>query len=509
MKSLVVFVALSVAILSAYGSPQGRGRINATGISPYISISRQVFYLENWIVGVRAGGSVRFYEQRGQAPWRRLNTDLTNLGAPDETFYLGNGAIGIRRGSRTVQFHRRIGAANWAHIPSLQFVSRKPIDELFAIDSNSIAVRTKDSLRVYKKLGASPWKQIDSSKLPTREAIDRIIYAGQMTIGIKTGNIVRFYRQRGTAPWEYLNDLDFILPEATDEIFYTTDFVVGVRMKTKVQFYQKRGQAPWIKTSIPILSLRDSTGSFSFMQKYLGPAPGGIDARYAWTVQGGKGANVSIVDIEDHVDIDHEDFKAPFWISSRKVYQKIEEFGAHGTAVIGIMSAQHNGYGIDGICPEADYGLSEVTVPDSNNAEDDPTDHAGKIAIAAAIDTATAHLKVGDIILIEAFFPNPTKVVPSLPEGCQTFASGAVPVEYDSLCFDAILRASKKCIIVVEAAANGGISLDDTLYHGIFNRRIRDSKAILVAADGGGDALPACWTNYGSRIDFLHGDTIL
>jgi len=42
-------------------------------------------------------------------------------------------------------------------------------------------------------------------------------------------------------------------------------------------------------------------------QGYLDPAPGGIDARYAWRVPGGTGRGVTVVDLEQGFNLDHED----------------------------------------------------------------------------------------------------------------------------------------------------------------------------------------------------------
>jgi subtilisin family serine protease len=334
--------------------------------------------------------------------------------------------------------------------------------------------------------------------------IDGFIYAGDMTLGIRTGSVLRFYKKLGLAPWGYLEDHDFNIPVAVDDIFYVNDLSVGIRKNNTVNFYWKVGQAPWsLRPVKPFLIADSKTRDFSGMQKYLDPAPLGVDARYAWTIPGGKGKGVTIVDIENPLDLDHEDFKPAFWISAGKVNSNGDGWGEHGTSVIGLLIGQHNGFGIDGICPDAEYGVSAVIVPESPGSEDDPTDEAGKIAIAAAIDSAASHLKKGDIILIEQFLSNPTKKDFPAREDCPSAFPGSLPVEYDKRCFDAILRASEKGIIVVEPAANGGVNLDDSLYQGLFSRDHRDSKAIMVGADEGGNRAPACWTNYGSRVDFF------
>lgn len=42
-------------------------------------------------------------------------------------------------------------------------------------------------------------------------------------------------------------------------------------------------------------------------QGYLGPAPAGIDARFAWTVAGGDGAGASLIDVEQGWNWNHAD----------------------------------------------------------------------------------------------------------------------------------------------------------------------------------------------------------
>src|SRR5829696_1995994 len=41
-----------------------------------------------------------------------------------------------------------------------------------------------------------------------------------------------------------------------------------------------------------------ATPDFSGSQGYLGPAPGGVDARYAWSLPGGKGEGIRVIDVE-------------------------------------------------------------------------------------------------------------------------------------------------------------------------------------------------------------------
>src|SRR5205085_3874840 len=54
-------------------------------------------------------------------------------------------------------------------------------------------------------------------------------------------------------------------------------------------------------------SLAEDGDFLETFQGYLDPAPLGIDARYAWTVAGGRGENVRICDIEYSWNLTHND----------------------------------------------------------------------------------------------------------------------------------------------------------------------------------------------------------
>jgi hypothetical protein len=99
---------------------------------------------------------------------------------------------------------------------------------------------------------------------------------------------------------------------------------------------------------------------------------------------------------------------------------------------------------------------------------------------------------------------------------------GFIAVEWWPDDFDAILYATRKGIVVVEAAGNGAEDLDDALYDvpdkgfpsgwtNPFKRANRDSGAIVVGAgapppgthdrDHGPDRSRLDFSNYGSRLD--------
>src|SRR5262245_45923092 len=89
---------------------------------------------------------------------------------------------------------------------------------------------------------------------------------------------------------------------------------------------------------------------FTTRQGYLEVAPGGIDARYAWTQAGGGGAGVNIIDCEWAWNLTHEDLTGS---QGGVVAGAAGGDNNHGTAVQGEMGGNRNGLGVTGICPDA------------------------------------------------------------------------------------------------------------------------------------------------------------
>ncbi len=224
------------------------------------------------------------------------------------------------------------------------------------------------------------------------------------------------------------------------------------------------------------------TPDFQDMQGYLHPAPQGIDALYAWTQAGGIGQNVKIVDIEGGWRTTHEDMPVLFHTGGSQIDDPV--WSNHGTAVLGELVGKNNGFGVTGIVHQAQAGYESIGSQDLPNA---------------LVNAANA---VGEgVVLIELHYGGPTS---SSPCTCNQSQCYYLPAEYFQAHFDTIANLTANGTIVVEAAGNGSTNLDDPIYGSIFQRNIRDSGAILVAASNSSDRDATCWTNWGSRID-LHG----
>ena len=227
-----------------------------------------------------------------------------------------------------------------------------------------------------------------------------------------------------------------------------------------------------------------TTPNFEPNQGYLGPAPLGIDAYYAWNFAGGRGQGTYIVDVEGAWRTTHEDMPALFHQGGTQ----FNDLGwrNHGTAVLGVMVAPANGYGMTGIVNQASAGYESI----------------GAQSTANAISNAAVAAGMSGLVLIELHAPGPS--TPNSSCNCSGGQCDYVPMEFWQDNYDAIANAIANGVIVVEAGGNGATNLDDPVYGGVFNRWIRDSGAILVGASESNARTPTCFTNYGSRID-MHG----
>jgi hypothetical protein len=234
---------------------------------------------------------------------------------------------------------------------------------------------------------------------------------------------------------------------------------------------------------------------FTSRQGYLDGAPGGIDARFAWTRPGGRGRGVNIIDCEWNWRTSHEDLQE-------------EEGGVavgtaggdqnHGTAVLGEIAGDVNGIGITGICPE-----SFVRMASFDNL---PT--------ATVIQQSADLLRPGDILLLEIHRAG--------PDSTGAGQDGYIAVEWWPDDLAAIRYAVSRGVIVVEAAGNGARNLDNSIYNAPqtgfpanwrnpFNPANPGSGAVVVGAgapppgthgrDHGPDRSRLAFSNYGNRVD--------
>ena len=232
-------------------------------------------------------------------------------------------------------------------------------------------------------------------------------------------------------------------------------------------------------------------------QGYLRPAsstPVGIDADYAWSQPGGNGAGVTVYDLEYSWNYNHADVTQAFGsqINPEAYYDADPGNVNHGTAVIGELVSDNNGWGATGIC----YGASLKTCG-TLFSPSGAWNVAG--AIAYAINDALNNLSAADVILLEQQWP-------------YTGSGGYVPIEWYEIyspepqrfnpVYAAINNAVSNNIHVVEAGGNGNVNTDTLTWYG-------DSGAIIVGAGGvypggtwsEGNLERLSFSSYGSRFN--------
>ncbi len=248
------------------------------------------------------------------------------------------------------------------------------------------------------------------------------------------------------------------------------------------------------------------TPDFTGLQAYLDTAPSGIDARYAWTISGGGGADVGIIDIEGAWRFTHEDLTQNQGGVVGGTPSTDIRWRNHGTAVVGEFGGDRSTFGVTGICPDAHVRAISIF---------------GGMTSAGAIRTAANMLNPGDVILIELHRPGPRHNFQSRQD-----QGGYIALEWWPDDFAAIRYATGRGVIVVEAAGNGAEDLDDGIYdtappspqgpfppwwRNPFRRNPLDSGAILVGAGApapgthgrnhGPDRSRLAFSNWGTLVD--------
>ena len=180
------------------------------------------------------------------------------------------------------------------------------------------------------------------------------------------------------------------------------------------------------------------TPNLTSRQHYLEIAPVGIDAYYAWTLPGGRGANVRVIDCEWGWQLTHEDLL----VNNLGIIAGTNHSSRdHGTAVFGEIGGDVNAFGVTGIAADARLGSSSFTNQTTSQG------------IKAAAD----YLAAGDIILLEIHRAG--------PNATGAGQKGYIAVEWWPDDFLAIRYAVNKGIVVVEAAGNGWENLDAAIYN--------------------------------------------
>jgi serine protease len=230
-----------------------------------------------------------------------------------------------------------------------------------------------------------------------------------------------------------------------------------------------------------------NTPDFSNDQLYKNLPPQGIGVLDPVKAPGSDGNGMTFADVEYSWQQDHEDLNIPnVPVLSSGTPLDYYHNTDHGTAVLGEIIGLKNSYGITGIAPAAKVKLAPTYTQENGY---DP---------ANAIFMAYNALQPGDVIVVEQQYP-----VCGRAECDGTTQGGCGPLEGGKKQFhDAIANATALGRIVVEAAGNGNVNLDDAeTCKKDFDRATNDSGAIIVGAGNPTSHARMGFSSYGMRLD--------
>jgi subtilisin family serine protease len=223
-------------------------------------------------------------------------------------------------------------------------------------------------------------------------------------------------------------------------------------------------------------------------QHHLNAAPEGIGVQAAWD-RGLDGEGVMFVDLEQGWFLEHEDL--PPGIALIDGSNRRESFG-HGTAVLSTVIGLDNDRGGVGIAPAANVRITSYRREEGKSVE------MQGFNIAGAITNAVAQMPEGSILLLEVQL-----------RGAVNGTDVVLPAETQPVVFEAIRLATALGIIVIEAAGNDGVILDDFVDRN--GRHVLSREAGPEFADSGAIVVAGCEPetphrpdtdlNSGSRVD--------
>jgi hypothetical protein len=270
-------------------------------------------------------------------------------------------------------------------------------------------------------------------------------------------------------------------------------------------------RAAYIKPPLECLWSRDVSRpgvdtpplDFRALQTYLdGAAKSGVNFS-AVKHREIDGTGITIADVEGAWNPDHEDLQ--LLDGQRGDLHKVQVWRNHGTCVLGVLVAKADKRGVTGMVPKARVVLGSIS--ENGNGS------------AGTLSAVVKQLNAGDVLLIELQREYPGRSSRPIPGRRDEW----IPIEWWPDDFEVIRRATEKGIVVVEAAGNSGLDLDDARYDdadngfpsdwrnplNLKNHPAWDSGAILVGAGiadresspGRKDASRHPCSNYGPRVD--------
>lgn len=242
------------------------------------------------------------------------------------------------------------------------------------------------------------------------------------------------------------------------------------------------------------------TPDFTGMQRYFrSAAENGIDADFSRADPRLRGSSIKIVDLEYDWNEHHEDLQLPDPGTDLggTAFAKYKGFNdQHGTAVMGILGALDNDYGVTGGVPDAElYGISPTRASGGYNA-------GAALAYVAALqdEDGGSFLQPGDAVLLEQQGGQviPNSDCPLNPGTCYS------PLEWNVAVHQAVTLLTSMGVSVVATGGNGANSTDNPAYTrgGLpWFRPDNHSGSIFVGAGSSITRERLNFSNHGPRFD--------
>jgi hypothetical protein len=280
----------------------------------------------------------------------------------------------------------------------------------------------------------------------------------------------RAARRTGRAQPDLGGIVEAVLPDATPERVLAA--ATALHALAEVEFAEIHStDAP----PPPPSDISPPTPALVSYQSYREPGAG-IDVDYVWNTYGIRGAaGLKVIDCEYQYRPTHEDLAGLIALQPG-IQSMYTAFGDdHGTAVLGILGAGDNGYGMTGSVPLCElYFYPELSTLTGGGTQ----------SRTATVTAAIAAAEAGDIVVLEMQ---------------ETGAGGGYgPAEYTSSVWTAVKTGTDAGVIVVAAAGNGAQNLDSSIYQSYRDRG--DSGAIIVGA-GSQSQARISFSTYGARVN--------
>jgi hypothetical protein len=236
------------------------------------------------------------------------------------------------------------------------------------------------------------------------------------------------------------------------------------------------------------------------LEKFLTPAPFGIDTSYAWSnYQGAAGDWSAFVDCEYDWNTNHGELPQvhtppyvhgtpvesgpPGYLPNGDENVPLQDIN-HGTAVLGeLISSQDGAFTVGAVYNAAPFLSTEIAGTYSPSG-----------AVAAALGAHLGYTTILEMQMNAGWDCN---------HDGKLDGQDYVPAEYDPSVKDVVKTLTANGIVVVAAGGNGNCDLDQAGFGGVFDPQNAaiDSGAIIVGAGTQQTLERASFSSYGARID--------